>query len=58
MEIATTYSNGGQGSTLKTSQNFIDRIYEISMKISLDFSNQPKSEPFRMPQFSLEDRDT
>jgi hypothetical protein len=35
-------------------RDFIDYIYKISMKISLGWSNQPKSKPFKMAQFSLD----
>ena len=45
---------GFQGSALKTSRKYIDRIYEIAMKISSDRSYRANSESFIMPQFPLD----
>jgi hypothetical protein len=39
---------------ISTTRDFIDCIYEISIKFSLDWSNQPKFKSFKMPRFSLD----
>jgi hypothetical protein len=50
------YSRQQWRSRIWATRDFIDCIYKVSMKTSLDWSNQPKSEPFKMPRHSMVQR--